>query len=279
MSPEIVNSLVFSDPDATYPAREGDVSSNLHSWCPSLQKFTHANSVVLFCFPFAGGGASAFSNWAKTFGDRIAICPIQYPGRETRWSEPEFENLPALVNGIAGDFENCWPRRFAFLGHSFGALVAFELARTLMQRGQPTPVRLFLSGARAPQLPVKEKAHRLSDQDFLAKLRQFNGLPNELLEHQDLITSVLPVIKNDFRLFEEHDFKSGDPLSIPISVFGGLEDQNVSIGDLLGWSIHTSKAFRSRFLKGHHFFLFSSLAAIATYIKEDLNACLSRDGG
>jgi surfactin synthase thioesterase subunit len=279
MATEVVNRLVFSDPDATYSAREGNVSSNLHSWCPSLQKFNHSNSTVLFCFPFAGGGASAFGNWAVTFGDRITICPIQYPGRETRWSEPEFEKLSALVDDLADAFENYWPSRFAFLGHSFGALVAFELARTLMRRGQPTPMRLFLAGARAPHLLIKEKAHRLSDQDFLDRLRQFNGLPKELLEHHDLIASVLPIIKNDFRLFEEHEFKSGNPLAVPLSVFGGLEDLNVSIGDLLGWSIHTSKVFRSRFLKGHHFFLFSSLPAIATYIKEDLDACSPRDGG
>lgn len=279
MSPETVNSAVFSDPDAAYPAREDTASSKRHSWCPSLQKINRSNSIVLFCFPFAGGGASAFGNWATNFGDRIAICPIQYPGRETRWSEPEFEKLSALVEGLADDFGNRWPSRFAFLGHSFGALVAFELARTLMQRKQPVPMRLFLTGARAPHLPVKEKVHGLSDQDFLARLRQFNGLPNEILEHHDLITSVLPIIKNDFRLFEEHDFESGNPLAIPMSVFGGLEDHNVSISDLLGWSTHTSKAFRSRFLKGHHFFLFNALPTMATYIREDLDACSLKDGG
>jgi len=278
MSPEVVNRSV-SDPDAAYSARDDNVSSKLHRWCPSLQRLNHSDSIVLFCFPFAGGGASAFGNWAKTFGDEIAICPVQYPGRETRWSDPEFEQLSALVDGMADDFENCWPNRFAFLGHSFGALVAFELARTLMQRGQPTPVRLFLSGARAPHLPIKEKAHRLSDEDFLARLRQFNGLPDQILEHHDLITSVLPVIKNDFRLFEEHEFKSGNPVPIPISVFGGLEDHNVPIGDLLGWSTHTSKAFRSRFLKGHHFFPFTSLPTMVTYIREDLDACPLNDGG
>jgi len=259
--------------------RETDVSLNLRRWCPNFPASNKVDSIVLFCFPFAGGGASAFSNWAASFAYNITICPIQYPGRENRWSEPGFDRLSALVDGLADDFADCWPSRFAFLGHSFGAVVAYELARTLTQRRHPTPLRLFLSGARSPHLPHKEQVHKLSDQEFLTKLRQYNGVPAELLDHHDFMAVVLPIIKHDFQLFEEHCFQDGNPLEIPISVFGGLQDANVPIADLLGWSALTNKTFRTRFLKGHHFFLFDSLPSIATYVKEDLDACSLNDRG
>lgn len=134
------------------------------------------------------------------------------------------------------------------------------------------PLRLFLAGARAPHLPPKESTHQLSDEGFLLKLREFNGIPDEALENDELIKAVLPIIRNDFRILEQHRFQAADPVPIPISVFGGLEDRNVSIADLLLWSSQTSKTFRSRFLKGHHFFLFDSMPAISTYIQEDLAA-------
>ena len=275
MSSDAANKSVLSVHDPTYPVREAQVSSNLRRWCPSFSASNKIASIFLFCFPFAGGAASAFGNWAANFADNITICPVQYPGRETRWSDPGFEQLSALVDTLADDFADRWPSRFAFLGHSFGALVAYELARTLTQRGHPTPLRLFLSGARAPHLPPKEKVHHLSDQEFLTKLRQYNGVPDELLDHHDFMAVVLPTIKHDFQLFEEHCFQNGNPLAIPLSVFGGLQDSNVSIADLLGWSAQTNKAFRCRFLKGHHFFLFDSLPDIAAYVKEDLDACFT----
>ena len=32
---------------------------------------------ILFCFPFAGGGASAFYSWKKFLPEYTPICPIQ----------------------------------------------------------------------------------------------------------------------------------------------------------------------------------------------------------
>lgn len=253
-------------------AEDNSITNTLRKWCPTFSEKRKTDSTYLFCFPFAGGAASAFAKWASSFPEHIVVCPIQYPGRENRWGEPAAGSLSSLVQSLALDLEDCWTGRFAFLGHSFGALVAFELTRALAEQGQPTPLRLFLAGARAPQLPPEEVVHELSDEGFLAKLRQYNGMPDEALEDDGLVEAVLPIIRNDFRLLEQHRFRDGHPIAIPISVFGGLEDRNVSIADLLAWSSQTTKAFRSRFLNGHHFFLFNCLPAVSTYIQEDLAA-------
>lgn len=39
---------------------------------------------TLFCFPFAGGGASAYNSWIQKMQGKITVCPIQLPGREER---------------------------------------------------------------------------------------------------------------------------------------------------------------------------------------------------
>ena len=46
---------------------------------------------TLFCFPFAGGGASAYNSWVQKMKDKVTVCPIQLPGREEK-------------NGGYGDF-------------------------------------------------------------------------------------------------------------------------------------------------------------------------------
>ncbi len=55
----------------------------------------------LFCFPYAGGGASAYHTWQASFSSEIEICPVQLPGRENRITERPFDELPLLVQAIA----------------------------------------------------------------------------------------------------------------------------------------------------------------------------------
>jgi surfactin synthase thioesterase subunit len=261
----------FSPPKAI--SREEPAAAGIASrWVKGLRENPEADTIRLFCFPFAGGGASAYTGWTAYFPHNIRVCPIQYPGREDRWGEPGFDTLESLVETMADDLAPHWHGRFAFLGHSFGALVAFELARVLHRRGLTTPARLFISAVRAPQLPPKESIHELPEQDFLDKLCEFNGMPDAVMQSPELLLVVLPIIRKDFRLFEQYRFQSAEPIPIPISVFGGLKDENVPVADLLAWSGQTSKAFRSRFLEGHHFFLFESQSKVVSYIVEDLEA-------
>jgi len=248
-------------------------------WVKGLRENLAADSIRLFCFPFAGGAASAFAGWAASFPKHIAVCPIQYPGREDRWGEPKTASVEKLVEAMANDLEPHLQGRFAFLGHSFGALVAFEFARTLHRRGLPAPLRLFISAVRAPHLPPKESIHELPEKEFLNKLCEFNGMPDEVLRSADLLPLVLPIIREDFRLFEQYRYESAQPIPVPISVFGGLKDENVPVADLLAWSSQTSKVFRSRFLEGHHFFLFDSQSKIINYIVEDLEAAAGNSNG
>lgn len=234
-------------------------------------------AIRLLCFPFAGGGASAFGGWQSCFPDKVEVCAIQYPGREIRWGEAPPESLDGLVSEMAEDLEAFWEAGpFALLGHSYGALVAFELARSLVARGAPIPLRLFLSGARAPHLLARQPMHGLPDREFLARLRRYDGMPEEVLRDRDLMALSLPILRHDFRLFESHRYREADPLPgplpVPLSVFGGLGDANVPIADLLAWSVQTGKAFRSRFFEGNHFFLFRSVPAVTEAIVTDLAA-------
>jgi medium-chain acyl-[acyl-carrier-protein] hydrolase len=226
----------------------------------------------LLCFPHAGGGASAFADWMVSFAPGIAVCAVQYPGRENRFGEPGAADVVSLVEALADGFPAQEQQPFAFLGHSFGALIAFELARTLLRRGAPGPLRLFLSGARAPQLPPRPAIHHLPDADFLRKLGEFKGMPEEVLRNAELMQLTLPIIRSDFRLFETHRFAVEAPVPVPISVFSGLNDPTTPIADALAWASLTTKTFRSRFLSGDHFFLFKSVKEIAGFVAEDLTA-------
>src|SRR5687767_13169779 len=90
----------------------------------------------LFCFPYAGGGASIFRTWSVGLPEGVQVCAVQFPGREERLSEEPFDHWREIVKALADVFSpNLAELPFIFFGHSMGALISFELARELRRRG------------------------------------------------------------------------------------------------------------------------------------------------
>jgi medium-chain acyl-[acyl-carrier-protein] hydrolase len=224
----------------------------------------------LFCFPFAGGTASSFFDWRKRCNS-LEVCPIEYPGRGSRWKENAYATLEMLVEGIATDLGSELHQPYALLGHSFGAIVAFEVTRLLHRWDSPLPVRLCISAVRAPHLPHREMIHSLPEQEFLSRLISYGGVPPEVLGNQELLALLMPIVRDDFRLYEQYKYKAGDPLPVPISVFGGQHDLKVPAADLLAWRQHTTKSFRCRFYSGTHFFLYDPHLPVIKDVQNDIH--------
>lgn len=225
------------------------------SWI-SFRKPAPETRLRLFCFPYAGAGALIFRTWSDALPADVDVCPVQLPGRGTRLMERPFTNLSTLVEALAPALVPLLDRPFAFFGHSLGALVGFELARQVRRQYGVHPVRLFISACRAPQIPQRgPPIHTLPEKEFLAELRRLNGTPSELLNHQELMEIMLPLLRADFALFETYVYSTEPPLSCPISAFGGLQDHRVRDTDLEAWRTQTSGFFSSQMFPGDHFFL------------------------
>ncbi len=225
----------------------------------------------LFCFPYAGGGASAFCAWAGGLPGGIEVCPVQLPGREHRFQEPPFTCLEPLIEALAGALIPYLDLPFGFFGHSMGGLIAFELARRLRKKKGPCPAHLFVSGRRAPQVPDDDEPfYTLPDPEFVTKLRQLNGTPEEVFRNANLMDFLLPTLKADFAVCETYVHRDEAPLDCPISIFGGLEDADVTRDELAVWRCHTRGRFRLRMLPGNHFFIHSSRSLLLRAVAEDL---------
>src|SRR5262245_40590829 len=132
----------------------------------------------LFCFPYAGGCASLFRTWIGQLPSGVEVCPIQLPGRENRWKETPSTNLPELIQEMFRALPPYLNKPFAFFGYSMGALISFELARALRQQHYPSPLHLFVSACRAPQIPRSSRPiYQLERSSFIEALRQLNGTP------------------------------------------------------------------------------------------------------
>jgi medium-chain acyl-[acyl-carrier-protein] hydrolase len=225
----------------------------------------------MFCFPYAGGGASIYRGWGASLPGDLEVCPVQIPGRESRLREPAFADPKAMITAIADALDPYWDLPFVFFGHSMGAMISFELARELRRRGRPQPLHLFVSGRRAPQLPAREEPiHALPEAEFIEKLRELNGTPEEVLQHAELMKLITPILRADFGVNETYEFTAEAPLDAGISAFGGLGDEDVTREDVEAWKENTHGRFRMRMLPGDHFFINSGKDLVLESVSRDL---------
>ncbi len=247
-------------------------TSTFETWVSS-QSPNHQASLRLFCFPYAGGAAVTFRTWPDSLPRAIEICPVELPGRGKRIRSVPFTRLQLLVQAIAIGIHPYLDKPFAFFGHSMGGLVSFELARLLRKKYGISPVHLFVSGYRAPQVPDPDPPiHDLPESKFLEELRRLNGTPEVVLENSELMQLLLPAIRADFAVIETYAYTPESPLDCPITAFGGLQDREVSYDDLKVWQEETNAAFSLHMLPGDHFFLQSAQPLLLQLLSQELYA-------
>jgi medium-chain acyl-[acyl-carrier-protein] hydrolase len=225
----------------------------------------------LFCFPYAGGGASIYQTWAEHLPDAVEVCPVQLPGRGARTKEKPLTDMVLLIEALAAALIPLLDKPYAFFGHSMGAVISFELARYLRSHQSPLPVHLFISGRVAPQITGTERTMSdLPEEEFIEELIRLNGTPREVLDNPELMSLMLPLLRADFLLCESYAYKVEPPLDCPITVFGGLQDVETGPEKLEGWSEQTTRGFVRRLLPGDHFFLHSQRADLLRALAQEL---------
>ena len=236
-------------------------------WFPNIN-FTSPAPYRLFCLPYAGGGASIFKPWKQKLSSKIEVCPIQLPGRESRFSEPLFNKLKPLIDTLTPLIKPYLDRPYALLGYSFGAIVAFELARKLREKDLAEPFCLYAVACRAPQLPDLDlPMHTMADDQFIEALIKLQGIPEGILQDSELMELYLPVLRADFKIFETYFYSQGQPFNFPIKAFGGVEDTKVSQAQLESWSKQSTHSFSLKMIPGNHFFVDQLVAELQQEFK------------
>ncbi|MBB3121812.1 thioesterase II family protein [Pseudoduganella violacea] len=225
----------------------------------------------LLCFPHAGAGPSQFRSWLAAGPDRLQITPVALPGREARYKDAAPRRLDALLHDVSRHIEPLLDQPFAMMGHSMGALLAFELARLLRRAGRRQPERLFVSAFRAPHLGGRwPPLHALPAPLLKAELLRLDGTPPGVLVQPDLMDTLLPVLRSDLEIAEHYRYQPEPPLACPITCLGGIADERISRPELRGWQQHTTAEFRLRLFPGGHFYLYKTPVLVQHAICADL---------
>lgn len=232
----------------------------------------------LVCFPHAGGGASSFNGWRQLVPETVELLRVQLPGREDNYSRPPFERTGEMVPELVQHLEPLFDRPVAFYGHSLGAIAAFEAIRELRRRGRPLPEVLFVSGRRAPQLPLSHPPYALApEEQLLDYLRAMGATPEKVLSNPRWREHLFPTLRADLKVSDLFSYTPGEPLPCPIYFFAGADDHFLKRHEWEGWAAQTTAEFHLRVLRGGHFFDRDEQAIIAGEILEFLDKRLGRN--
>ena len=224
----------------------------------------------LVCFPYAGAGAAVYRTWPSRFPEDVEVLAIRPPGREMRLREPAHRDLLALVEAAREALLPLLDRPFAFFGHSMGAIVAFEMARSLRRTpGAPMPEHLVLSGRRPPRLPSRHPdiAHLPDDAFVQAIDERYGGIPAEIVSQPEVLRLLLPCLKADVAAVEGHAWLDEEPLEVPITALCGLHDPTTLPEEAEAWSAETTGGFSLGLLPGNHFFVQSAEDAVIRTVR------------
>ena len=240
-------------------------------WCVKPKPLPGAK-LKLICLPFAGGSSQAYRSWVGLLPSSIELIAIELPGRGTRLNEPLIAHLPTLIPRLAHGLIDELDRPFIIFGHSMGTSIGFELTQFLLKNYNTAPDYLFFSGRSAPHLDDREEPiHQLDDRAFIQKLRSFEGTPAEVLDHEELMAFMLPIIRADFTMIETHVWDSYPPFNIPLTVFGGLADESARREELMAWKDYTTALFNVRMFPGGHFYIQKSYPTLLQALLRDLS--------
>ncbi|MEW2288597.1 alpha/beta fold hydrolase [Streptomyces sp. NPDC047841] len=232
-------------------------------------------TVPLLCFPFAGAGASFFTPWQRYDLKATRVHPVQLPGRERRLDDPPFPDVFTAVESLAGELvAQAGPPAgpVALFGHSFGAILAYEMARHLSERRGMTVAHLFVSGSAGPTTRREAGATGLPDEEFLARVREFAGYDHPTLADPDLLELLLPALRSDVEMHEAYVPAATDPLDVPITSVRGLDDTLVSSEQARQWETATRSGFRIEELPGGHMYLTEYPGPLLKLIDDELKA-------
>lgn len=237
-----------------------------------------AADVRLLCFHHAGGAASAYQKWQERLGPRIAVLPVQLPGRERRAGEARFTGMDALVADLDQSLDPVLQGPYAFYGHSMGAIVAYNLTLLRAARARSLPVRLMVGAYPPPHLlaPITD-ALNLTDDQLAHWLVDTGGMSELVLGYPDWLRSALSLLRDDLQVCRSHrPPPAGRTLPVPIEVFAGEQDPLLPLDRVGGWADHTTAGCQVHAIPGGHFFLHESSAVLLRTVSFLLSSRSSR---
>jgi surfactin synthase thioesterase subunit len=232
----------------------------------------------LFCFPYAGGGSSAFREWADLLPETIELVAVHPPSRMHRLkTAARAVDLGRFAERLADYIGPYLDLPYAFFGHSLGSLVCSQVAQEIARRRLLAPVHLIMSGRSAPHVSLPRLDwHLLDDRLLIESLRAMGGTAEDVLSNTELMAVFLPSLRQDVALADGflRPFSAEQVFSGTLAVYNGRSDHLVHDSQVNEWQRYSASPIRLRLFPGGHFYFQTARAAVLDALMEDLRPFL-----
>jgi surfactin synthase thioesterase subunit len=228
--------------------------------------------VNIFCLPFAGGNRYSYREYEYKAASFLNLICLEHPGRGGRFAERLLTDIHLLAADL---YQQVRPRLddgdYAIYGHSMGGLMACLLGRMIRADNHALPIHIFVTGTFGPSSPSREdkKRHLMPKPDFIQEIRELKGIPDEILQNEEMMDFLEPILRADFTATENYIYEEDSPLDIPFTVITGTEE-DMSAEDIYLWQKETTVPVDFLMLPGEHFFIFEHAQEILRIISNKL---------
>ncbi|WP_166427120.1 alpha/beta fold hydrolase [Nonomuraea mesophila] len=227
---------------------------------------------VLFCVPHAGGTASSFAAWRDLLHDCAEIRPVELAGKGARTGERPYTRLQDAAADVADIVqEGAAGRPWAIIGHSLGALIAYEAVRVLGARGHPPAQRLVVSGCPAPRPGSRANDDPQDDKEVARLLQRLDGIPPEISDDPEAVSYFAGLVRDDGRLLAAYTHvPPSAPFPCPVTVLVSTDDPITSGKDPADWELAVARPVRIRQVtEPGHFFPMSDPRQCARVVRDE----------
>jgi len=207
----------------------------------------------LFCFPYAGGGATMYLPWRDKISKDIELFAIQLPARGELFLEEPITNMDILVERLYQEILPYLRRPFAFFGHSMGGVIAYALLKKIEQNSNYRANFIVISASKPPFEYYGKDEHLLDNQALKSKLVSHNATPKEVLESDELMELILPIYRADLELVGSYNPPKTPKVQSKAYLFNGIED--MSKERIMQWSNYFREIAEYYEFNGGHFFI------------------------
>jgi surfactin synthase thioesterase subunit len=187
----------------------------------------------IFCIPQAGSGTTVFDRWPDEHRS-VEFLPIELPGRLSRYAEPPSATMEELAADLAAGLAPYLDVPFAFFGHCWSAILAYQVTRHLEAAGQ-APSRLFVSAETPPQVGPFGRMLHMDDTALFgeveAGIREAGRSP-----HPELVSIYVRILRQDIELRRHYAVAPPLRLACPITAFRWQQDPEYREAELAGWA-------------------------------------------
>ena len=174
-----------------------------------------------------------FGNWPRN-QDSIEFLPVELPGRLARFGDPVPATFQELTQGLIAGLAPYLDVPFAFFGHCWSALIAYEATAELQRAGGPEAARLFVSSQLAPQESPAGRMLEMNDAELTEELTVIiRGQGNA--PHPELVALYLKVLRADIEMNRRYVVPEPLRLTCPVTAIGWTDDTEVPADQMAGW--------------------------------------------